>query len=544
MYLYGYTVNEFKFAEIKPVKDSLKFTRIMPNPPVRKPLSTSLPFCLLGATPPRPEPCDAASYVGGALKRMGREPPPMTRRDKRDFKRFVGLWLKRNLIPITDDKVPTFEEWLSGTDYTKARKEELTRVWDKAGRVGRRSKLRKVKSFIKDEAYPEPKYPRLINSRVDEAKCAFGPICKAASDVVFSLPMFIKNTPVADRPMVIRDTIFKDGGKYESTDYTSYEAHFTKERIDMTTGLLFRHLFKRCSNEIRRAVELMLKTLTGKNIIMSKLVSFIINATRCSGEMDTSLSNGFANAMTIEYLAWKVGGKVEYAVEGDDGLMRWIGDAKPTPQDYLDLGLDIKIETSDEISHLSFCGMVYDVEELIVVTDIREVLCRLGWTNKQYVNASDQTKLQLLRAKGFSLAYQYNGCPVLSRLGRKIIALTSDIQIRESIVSNWDTYHRRTLVTAMTSLPDERLPGPRTRQLISDLYQISEREQLQLENWVDNLEIKHYQVPFQVPEVWCTYFARYSSELHDEDPVWLRKNRASYLKYISGFSNLKSFDLT
>jgi hypothetical protein len=475
---------------------------------------------------------------------MGYKPGPINRKSKREFKRFVELWLKRNIVPLTDDKVPTFEEWLESTDYTESRKKELTRVWDGAGRKCRRSKLQKVKSFIKDETYPEPKYPRLINSRVDEAKCNFGPICKAASDVVFSLPMFIKNTPVADRPMAIRNKIFKDGGKFQSTDYTSYEAHFTKERIELTTGLLFRYLFKKCSAGIRLSVDEMLRALTGKNKIASKFVSFVINATRCSGEMDTSLSNGFANAMTIEYLAWKCGGNVSYFVEGDDGLMRWGDSRRPTQQDYVDLGLNIKIQESSELSHLSFCGMVYDIEEQIVVTDVREVLCRLGWTNKQYVNASTKTKMQLLKARAYSLAYQYNGCPVLSRLGRKLIELTKKCEISPKIISNWNSYQRGILVTAIDKLPEERLPGPRTRQLISDLYGLTEREQLHLESWVDNLTLKHYQVPFEVPEIWRTYYARYSSELHDENPVWLQKRRTNYINYISGFSNISSFDVT
>jgi len=534
-------MNEFKRIPILPTSN-IKFLGAAPYGPQRnnrRIISTTLPLYIEGATPPAPDPGHTPSYIGGALKRMGFEPPPVSRKIKREFVKFVKRWVKKNLIPLTDTDIPTVQGWLAGTDYTEARKEELLREWKKYDKMPRRKVLRKVKSFIKDERYPEPKYPRLINSRVDVAKCLFGPLCWAVSKRLFALPQFIKNTPVSQRPRVLREFLFKDGEEMDATDYTSFEAHFKKDRMLSTTKILFDHMTSKCGSYIRQVSDIMFDTLTGMNLVVNKIVSFLIQAKRCSGEMDTSLSNGFCNSMNIEFLAWKKRCTVIYFVEGDDGIARFSPHHRaPTKDDFKDLGFVIKVVRSRDMADLSFCGQVYDIDECVVVTDIKEQLARFGWTNQRYVQASHKTKMQLLRAKGYSLAYQYNGCPILGKLGLRLLELTAEHEIEKRIISNYDSYHKKELIAAINHPPPPRETGVGTRLLVERLYGISVRQQIELEEQISTWDLGPKKVDIPMPKAWTEFYDTYTSEVPDKNPVWLLQPEKPFVDYISQFNNV------
>lgn len=544
LWLYGYRMEELKQIDIKPVKDSLKFKRIVPQQGFsRRLVSTSLPLTFVGATPPRADPSHASSYAGGVLKRIGPDTGQINRKMKRLFRKFVRKWLRKNLVPLTDSDVPTFDQWLEETPYSRGRKNELKEVWMKYLKKPKKSDLKKVKSFVKDEPNTDYKYPRTINSRVDVAKCQFGPICSAASKAVFANPNFIKTIPVSERAKAIKEKIYVHGEECDSTDYTSYEAHFTAERMRLTTGELFKWLFSTCSAAIKSIAKLMMEVLTSPSNFSAKFVSFVMGAVRCSGEMDTSLSNGFANAMTIEFLADLYNNKAHFYVEGDDGIIRWVvKDRRPPDQAYKDLGLTIKIVSSTELSELSFCGQVYDMDDLVVITDVKEQLARFGWTNSRYVQASYNTRMQLLKAKGYAMVYQYNGCPILSKLGRRILQLTSQTTIRKRIVEQWDPHKRELLVQAMTSLPEEIEPKPATRLLVERLYGIPVWQQYQIEDQLTHIELGSHNLPFDTPASWRHYFDTYSTTVPDGNPTWIKPtNRGIYERYIRTFSNLNKF---
>ena len=325
--------------------------------------------------------------------------------------------------------------------------------------------LEVVKSFIKDETYTEYKYPRLINSRVDLAKCLIGPAVAAISAKVFDLPWFIKKIPVCDRPMAIMDTLYGPGRTYEYTDYTSFEAHFTPEIMEVCQFELYKYMTKSLGQH-KDIMAFCFGTLAGTNVCKFKHVTVHVKGVRMSGEMDTSLSNGFHNLVAYLFCVFENSQKfstpkynVRGFVEGDDGIFT-LSDKQltPTVEQFAALGLTIKIGSTTKLSEASFCGQVYDTDENIVVTDVVEALARVGWTNKKYVQANNKTLLQLTRAKGFSLAYQYNGCPVLGALGHKILDLTEDVKISEKIFANMDQWESQKLREAVANRPLKRTP--------------------------------------------------------------------------------------
>lgn len=512
-------------------------------------LSTNLPLCFKGASPPRPDPSHPPTVAGGMMKRFGYGTPPLNRAMKRQFRRFVILWLRKNIDPLVDSDIPSLGEWLESTPYSQGRKAELMETYNKFVTDGNDFKdFRKVKSFIKDETYPEYKYPRLINSRVDAAKCYFGPAVQAVSDRLFSQSWFIKKVPVPERPKVLRASLLSTDTDedYIYTDYTAFEAHFTKEIMEITQFELFRHMLKNTTGN-KEWFAVYCSILGGKNKITMKDFDATIEATRMSGEMDTSLSNGFSNLMLFLFVCYRKGAtSVKGFVEGDDGIFKVSpASAAPTESDFADLGFTIKIGHTKELSEASFCGQVYDMTDLIVVTDPLEAISRLGYTSKKYTRANHKTRMMLLRARGFSYVYQYNGCPLLYALGVRILELTEGYDIEERIFLGMDQWERDKLRAATANkLPEPVEIGDATRALVHRLYGLSPVRQLELEKYFSKIELGVHESPFQIdeiPQVWRDYYNNYSVSYYNPNPVWLLRPEQSYLDRLGQFECCDAF---
>jgi hypothetical protein len=336
--------------------------------------------------------------------------------------------------------------------------------------------------------------------------------------------------------MAIYNALFRDGGSYIFTDYTAYEAHFVPEVMRSCQFKLYKHMTRHlsCYDDVMRFC---FSTLAGRNKCIFKNVTVGINGVRMSGEMDTSLANGFHNLMAFLYLCWKNGAKdVVGFVEGDDGLFRVEPpSAAPSADQFSLLGFTIKIGVTDRLSEASFCGQVYDIDEGIVVTDVLDALSRFGWTNKKYVRASFPTRLELLRARGYSMVYQYNGCPVLSTLGRKILELTEGVQIRQTIIDSLDLWERAKLNSAISNLPVEKIPGPATRFLVEKLFGLPVEVQIDWERRISQ-QTEFGPLPINLddycPKEWIDYYDRYSHPIFDTNPLWLVKDEAVFCSYL------------
>lgn len=495
-------------------------------------LSRSLPLCFIGATPPRPDPGHFLSLACGIIKRFGYQPPKIDRRTKRKFRKFVKMWLKRNVKKLTDADIPSFEEWISSTPYSEARKNELRGVWaDYLSNPKKRKVFNRVKSFVKDETYDEYKYCRLINSRVDVAKCFFGPINAAVSDVFFKMSWFIKKVPVPDRPEVLGSKLFSTGAgvDYIFTDYTAFEAHFVKEFMEICEYEVFYYM----TSGLDGGAEFMQTYRTyimGVNKLIFKDLSVKIEATRMSGEMFTSIANGISNLLIFLFVCQERGAtSVVGFVEGDDGLFR-VSPAKaaPTIEDFKKLGFTIKIGHTMELNKASFCGQVYGMQDKIVITDPKEVMARFGWTNKKYTSCSEETAMQLLRAKGYSMVYQYNGCPILDSLGRRILQLTENVTIGQKVFNNLDLWEREKLIAATQgSLPEKKTPGDETRNMVEELYGITVEQQYELEEYVSTIDLGLHNNPLpleSMPSDWVDYYNRYTLDHKVSNPMWMNKS--------------------
>lgn len=507
-----------KLPALGPTKASFGMTPLkVPNKEERTVAGVSLGPHLNGASMPHPDIGDQFGAQLACRKRFGTRMPKFNHKLVRRLERFTKKWLKKNLNPFDPMHQFRFEEWLAETNYTEARKQELREIWNGSLNLIDRHTVR-AKCFVKDEYYPEYKYPRAINSRDDAFKTFFGPVVKEIESRLYKFPAFIKHTPVADRPEYITSRLSRTGAKYFGTDFTSFESSFVQKIMLRLEYLLFEHMLK--GHWIWEIVNKM--TLSAKasfNVLLFKTFKCWIVATRLSGEMDTSCSNGFSNLMINSFLLEKIC-KVKWydgVVEGDDGLFAFIGEG-PTSKMYADLGFNIKIQYFESLFEASFCGIVFDEATLVNVACPYKNLAKFGWTTHQYAKASRVTKLKLLRSKGLSLLSQYPGCPVLQELGQYAVRVTKHVNLG-NFVNQADGWWERELAKINSATPIATKPVEMsTRLLMERTFGMSVSEQLRIEEYLSKkTDLSPIEIDINsFPDLWVRNFYIYgipSSEI-------------------------------
>jgi hypothetical protein len=534
---YGYNHNEVaipqlinntfivkgKTLEIDPTFKITGITKCSERPTVL----ASLGCHVRGACLPHPNPKHTDTVILGSMYRFCRKiefkMPP-------EFGVFVETWIRQNLKPLSNETDRTFETWLNNTPYTQARKTELAQVRDEFHYVNDLSsipdkemkKILKVKSFIKDETYPEYKHARAINSRSDIFKCLVGPLVQCISNVVFSMPWFIKKIPVNERPNYIIDNLLNDSCEYLLTDYTSFEAHFTKDMQEACELKLFEYMTSQLP-EGTSWFNFLKRAKTSTNHIHFNLFKMNVEAKRMSGEMDTSLSNGFSNLMFMLFTLSNLGyenHEINGIVEGDDGVFT-LCRSPPNQAIFDSMGLNIKILKTAELSHASFCGMVFDLVDQTIIADPIEKLVSIGWTNSKYA-ASRSGKLKcLLRSKALSCAYQYPSCPILSVFAKKIYVLTQGHDVQSFINKHgsriYDQHHLHLVQEAIKYFQVNEIddvPKERTRLLVEELYGVTVAHQLKIEEYIRSMttiqSIECDVLNDYLRQDWIDYYNRYS----------------------------------
>jgi len=495
----------------------------------RRPALVSAGPALKDSALPTTDIGDVHTLLAGAAKRFATRPPERDPEVARKLKAFVRTWVRKNVAQLAPDSDTSFETWLKKTDYTEARKAELTLIWNTRDKALSK-KDRRVKMFMKNESYTDYKHGRAINSRSDRFKVEVGPIFKLIEEQLFKLPWFIKKVPVAERAKYVYDRLYAPGAKYVATDYTSFEALFTKglmedvefELYDWVTEQMPEH------DDFMATVR---STLGGTNTIVNKNLTLEVEATRMSGEMCTSLGNGFSNLMFMLFVCDQIGSKVIGVVEGDDGLFRIIGRIPDTSM-FEELGLLLKMEIHDHLNTASFCGQIFDIDTMTVITDPKKVLASFGWIDGKYALSKMTRKLGMLRAKAWSVGYQYPACPILSSLARCYLRLTRSIDARVALNDpSLSSYQRGKLKEMFDTGRPELNKGiaPATRELMHTVFGISPELQRRYEHYFDELQqIEEIPRWFDVPCSWVDYRSRYGAVtsyrvlINDPPENWLR----------------------
>jgi hypothetical protein len=507
----------------------------------RPPVQISLGCHVEGVARPHPDPLDPLTTQAGVRMRFARAPPSPNPRKMKRLAKFVRTWVKENLTPLAADTDLSIESWLESTSYPRKRKDELLEKMDKFTHLDDSDKKYKMcKSFMKDECYDEYKHARGINSRSDEFKCIVGPIFKKIEEEVYKHEAFIKHVPVAERPKYIMDMLYTDGAQYGVTDYTAFESLFTKQLMTICEFEMYNYMTMNLA-ENAWFMKICKEVLGGTNVCEFKTFVVKLLATRMSGEMCTSLGNGFSNLMFMLFLCEEIGSKnTKGVVEGDDGLFRTQG-RFPTRDEFAELGLNIKIETKDSLAEASFCGILFDPDDQINITDVKKVVASFGWTTRQYANANKHTLKKLLRCKSLSFAYQYPGCPIISSLAQYGLRVTRSYDVSRFLdrMKTSSYYHMEILRLAVKDEKNIQVlqPPMKTRLLVERLYGISVEQQLSVEAYLDGLEDVTPLCPISIdsdwPAAWLHYWNTYSGKSKkpdDNDPGNLWTQFSSFRK--------------
>jgi len=375
-----------------------------------------------------------------------------------------------------------------------------------------RKKYYENKMFMKDESYVTYKHARCINSRTDEFKVFSGPFFKAVESVVYAHSAFIKHIPVLDRPAYIKEMLYKVGANYIATDYEAFESLFTKELLEACEFILYDYM----SSELpggREFMAILRGALTGTNKCVNKFFTVFVPATRMSGEMCTSLGNGFTNLMVMLFLCSKLGSTCVGVVEGDDGLFRIEGPL-PNKSMFRALGLRIKLDVYSDLFMASFCGIIFDGDALVNICDPFRALVKFGWGGSQYARASFSTKMKLLRCKALSYAYQYPGCPIISTLAHRALYWTRSYDVRSFLDKNrtYSTYEKSMIREAMKSKIPNKPICSSSRFVMEEKFRVPYELQVYIEQKIEVANLGELDFEFLdifLPKTWFDYHDRY-----------------------------------
>lgn len=419
----------------------------------------------------RPVICDYRStnnHLRGIQKRVA-HPVVYDGHLMQAFKMFVSNFVKRyEPLPEVKFSHENLDSlWLDQANYTLNEKAQyhkcLQTYLDFQGTTEDfteryQDKLYLCNSFIKREFYGEFKEPRIINARPNLFKAIIAPVIKEIEHRVIYNDHFIKGkTPqwAAKRMQGIFDK-FKFA--YE-TDYSSFEGSFSHDVLNACEYVLFKHML--ANNPIH--FHILKKIYFNKSRLqlgtsgkMRMQASF--DGSRMSGDLWTSLGNGFTNMMlflfalkhsvnrhTLPHLDY------DYMFEGDDGFF---ATTVPINTDIIRrLGFTLKLKTGTDVNHLSFCSICVGPGALPVL-DFNRAIEKFGWDHheqviKDYSAKTTRYEKELMRSKAMSLLAVAPGNPIVQPLALKILELTEGVRVRDSTFTWWDWEKIRLLKTSL-----------------------------------------------------------------------------------------------
>lgn len=398
-----------------------------------------------------------------------------------------------------------------------------------------------VKGHCKDETYPEQKPLRLINAREDHSKGLLGPIFASIEHVVCKLPWFIKYVPVCDRPRAITDRLVREGATYVCTDYTSFEAHFEPHIMWALEEPMYRFM---CGNLPKSEQDAFMSfwrefVMGTNNIDIAGQWNCTLPGVRMSGEMNTSLGNGWCNLVLFMYALHRKGATWDQLfsddiagfVEGDDGLFRVPPHLAPTTEEMATYGFNLKIITTPDITEASFCGQVFDPVNNVVVTDPCHCLMKLGWSGRQYLDSKQSTLDEILLAKAQSTLYQYNGCPIIAPACIRIIQVLKSrgVLLTERAKASLGWYKGQILDEYNTVGFTIRKVAKSTKLMVARLYNLPHDQQREM---VKSLKRWNYGEPVMIvfPEQYSKYAAAYDTYVQYPTNVNKRARQEHYLE--------------
>lgn len=420
-------------------------------------------------------------------------------------------------VPISIDTLDEF--WLNNAEqYTLKQKQRFRDLLNEFNDNNnnaqlytqyRRGRLYRCKSFIKREFYAELKEPRIINARPDLFKSIVAPYIKMIEHEVLYNKHFIKGKrphEIAERMSQIRQQF----SYIAETDYSSFEGSFSDRFQNCVERQLFQYML--INNPIiAEIVEHVYTTRNKMTLATSKGLKFkaACPGSRMSGDMWTSLANGFTNMILFLYVVKKslsrrhykpdnAATRYDFIVEGDDGFFGT--NFKLNFSIIQRLGFQLKVHYANDINDLSFCGICVGPNQL-PVPDFWRQLEKFGWEYDEniinrYSDKITKHECELMRAKALSLLACAPGNPILQPLCVKILKLTEHVTVRPKTFDFWD----REVLRLHTYTPTPVKITFEMRKFYEQRFQVSINEQIEIENIINSSDTIRFMIPLSRPK--------------------------------------------
>lgn len=447
--------------------------------------------------------------LAGGFKRVWHE-QQYSRKEIKRFGVFVNNFIHSHYEPL--EYMPLSHKlqdtWLDNSKYTIKQKEKFHKILQEYFDSGLtlhhyindndklHSRIYECGTFIKKEFLTEEKFPRLINPRPDEFKAFVAPYIKEIEHRVIYNEHFIKGklpNEVVDRMKEIQSKYLH---LYE-TDFSSFEGSFSVEFQDVCERALFDYMLQ-FNPHIKSMVD---ECYTGRNVLILGATKdkITFKGSRMSGDMWTSLANGFSNMMIMQYCAMlshkRVSDDFDFMVEGDDGL---IGSNYAIDFGIVKkLGFSLKCVEACDTNDLSFCGHRYSPSGDHFVDAVAQ-LTKFGWAYETAVidNYSENTtkyEAALMRAKALSLLVNAGGMPIVQPLCEQIILLTEGIKVERKHFDRWlDMQYDVSKLDHLTFRKDITKDN---REYFANLYGVNITEQLKIEQEIREQTTLRFQIP-------------------------------------------------
>jgi len=377
-------------------------------------------------------------------------------------------------LPLRDEEIQDPREWMIAHEgYTAAFKTQALKVWDEwDGQITKN--LFYIKVFGKLESYGvETKHERGIYPRALIARMLMGPVVAAMEKRIYfdpqvgtGIPSFIKHVPVRARPTYLKNFL-PNNGQYVETDHSSWERKQTEDVMKYAEYVIYQRLCGSCEKG-KQFLDLFRRYIMRPQHMVSKYFDVDVNCCRMSGDMWTSLGNGLNNLLTMRAVCACEGHSLSensMIVEGDDGIVNFPTSWALSAATMLRYGFEITCVPHSKLSNVKFCGMTYDVENVVCMKDPIPTLVKFGWSTSKWRFSNDKILKELLCGRSRSLAADLGSCPILWKLAEKGLNMTTSVMPRYDV----DGFHKAPREGDVVVSE----PGIQTRIVFSENYGIT-----------------------------------------------------------------------
>lgn len=529
-FVYGYRVTDVFFTgDInQPSRDKELGFEFFPgkNYDDRRPMSALSPFMVHGFCMPIADRGHNITTAAGLIHR-GASITPIPLKDWLKDKQRVAKEILEAYVPVlTEADLMSWNQYMDFLPYTIAKKDDLRRYhaeregdFHQYGDSG--TKGRETGMFNKEEPSAEVKHVRSIHAMHEnvlksDVFGSLGRFIKGVEAQVYHLAPSVKHLG----PRAVAEKLLALGpGSKTVGDYSSYEASFNRSVQESGQFTLYDHVAQGLGGKWQRIKSYARYLLGRKNRIKNKFFNAEIRGIKCSGDLDTALSNWWDNLVD-----WATAFQVKHGVHWSDSLNWFLceGDDNITDDhgfefnktEFANMGMNIKVQQGLELSEAGFCQKYVNETTMNLVGDPITFLGKRQFLPTRYAHASFKTKLSLMRATAMSTLSALPNAPVISEWAWRVMQITSDVTVKAKHLLAVTPYGQITSVSFK-----EPLINFSDRLMVSRVFGFTLEQQEFFTKAINNWLGGNLSLPLDwFPSKWVSFYEAFNSNAASSAP--------------------------